>query len=224
LCAQSGGKFTGRLSPQHILSCDKQNQGCKGGAVNQAFEFAKKEGLADEKCMPYNPESTSDCPNHVNSCSKERVLDYCVTNSEEGLKREIYKNGPIVSIIPIYKDFLTYSKGTYHVIEGTPRFQGGHIVKVIGWDRDETGEGYWIVENSWGETWGINGFAHIAHGQKQLLIEEFSLAVTPFIEGQEAPETSGEAAANEAGREEEGNHLSLHLLLSTLRRSQARCR
>lgn len=164
--------------------------------MNQAFEMGKKEGLVDEKCLPYSPEEKSECPHSkIQECKRERVLDYCVTNGDEGIKREIYKNGPIVSIIPIFKDFLVYKKGIYQVIEGTPRFQGGHIVKVIGWDRDESNNEYWIVENSWGETWGINGFAHIGMGQKQLLIEEFSLAVTPFIEGQEAESTGQEGTA-----------------------------
>lgn len=192
LCFQSGGKVTTRLSAQHILSCDKGNYGCKGGAVNQAFEFAKKEGIADAATVQFDP-SLTECPATAATANKEKVIDYCVTNGEEGLKREIFKNGPIVAILPVYRDFLIYKKGIYHIIEGTPRFQGGQIVKVIGWDKDESGTGYWIIENSWGESWGINGLAHVAMGQKQLLIEEFALAVTPFIEGVESVEsTEGE--------------------------------
>jgi len=37
-------------------------------------------------------------------------------------------------------------------LEGTSKFQSGHAVKIIGWDKDEsTKTDYWIVENSWGE-------------------------------------------------------------------------
>lgn len=43
------------------------------------------------------------------------------------------------------------------------RFQYGHAVKVIGWGKHE-GTNYWIIENSWGETWGVKGLAHIAVG------------------------------------------------------------
>jgi cathepsin B len=41
------------------------------------------------------------------------------------------------------------------------------VVKVIGWDRDEQGYSYWIIENSWGESWGMKGLAYI--GQRGYL-------------------------------------------------------
>jgi len=45
-----------------------------------------------------------------------------VTGGEEGIKREILKNGPVVAVIPIYKDFLVYKSGVYVLLEGTSRF------------------------------------------------------------------------------------------------------
>lgn len=62
----------------------------------------------------------------------------------------------------MFRDFLIYKDGIYHVYEGTSRFQGAHALKIIGWDTNEAGINYWIVENSWGESWGENGFARIA--------------------------------------------------------------
>jgi len=29
-----------------------------------------------------------------------------VTGGEEGIKREIFKNGPIIAVIPVYRDLL----------------------------------------------------------------------------------------------------------------------
>jgi len=60
---------------------------------------------------------------------------------------------------------LVYKSGVYEVLEGTSKFQGGHAVKIIGWGIDkESKRDYWIVENSWGADWGINGYGHIATG------------------------------------------------------------
>lgn len=68
------------------------------------------------------------------------------------------------------------------MLDGVARFNGGHAIKLIGWDSDEkTGQNYWIAENSWGESWGINGFVHIATGQQLLYMEEFVLSPNPLI-------------------------------------------
>ena len=55
-----------------------------------------------------------------------------------------------------------YKSGIYKPMEGMFTIGSAHIVKIIGWDKDEeTGKSYWIVENSFGEKWGENGFIRI---------------------------------------------------------------
>ena len=60
-----------------------------------------------------------------------------MASKEEGLKREILKNGPVVSVMPVYRDFLIYKDGIYNVLDGVSRFHSGHAVKIIGWGVDE---------------------------------------------------------------------------------------
>lgn len=75
----------------------------------------------------------------------------------------------------MYRDFLIYKNGIYEVVEGTSKFNSGHAVKIIGWG-SENGRDYWIIENFYGESWGEKGFAKIATKQKELYIDEFSIA------------------------------------------------
>ncbi len=57
----------------------------------------------------------------------------------------------------VYEDFMSYKGGVYHHVTG--KQLGGHAVKIVGW-----GENFWIVANSWGTSWGEQGFFNIQFG------------------------------------------------------------
>jgi len=53
---------------------------------------------------------------------------------------------------------MTYKSGVY--AHTTGRRLGGHAVKLIGYG-EENGVKYWLCANSWGKSWGSNGFFKI---------------------------------------------------------------
>ena len=57
---------------------------------------------------------------------------------------------------------MNYSGGIYEHKKGY--LLGGHEVNIVGWGV-ENGVHYWIVQNTWGEKWGENGFFRIKFGQ-----------------------------------------------------------
>jgi cathepsin B len=60
-----------------------------------------------------------------------------------------------LNLFTVYNDFYHYQRGVYeHRSNSTP--VGGHAVRLIGWGIDD-GVPYWLVANSWGTGWGING-------------------------------------------------------------------
>ena len=85
--------------------------------MSRVFDYAKKFGLVDTQCMKFESgkdETEKPCDTILASCGeKYRVLDYCVASEEEAIKREIHKNGPVVAVMPVYKDFLVYQGGVY---------------------------------------------------------------------------------------------------------------
>lgn len=86
------------------------------------------------------------------------MIDYCIAQGEDDIKKEILKNGPVIAQMVVYTDFLTYKEGLYHRTEDSFKFNGQHIVKIIGWEKNSEGSDYWIVENIWGEDWGEQVF------------------------------------------------------------------
>jgi C1A family cysteine protease len=70
----------------------------------------------------------------------------------------------------VTQDFLDYSQSS-GVYQSDQCSQGAglfnHTLLVIGFGSETTPTGvvkYWLVQNSWGENWGINGYAKIVRG------------------------------------------------------------
>ena len=140
---------------------------------------------------------------------KVKLGNYCILIGEENIKREISKNGPVVSIMQVYSDFLNYKSGVYMKGDDVPRFSGYIAVKILGWGEGdeadgETKQGYWIVQPSWGEDWGEKGIAKVAEKQ-QFLYEEYAFALhthEQLVEMQMATQAAQAAKAQEAKSED----------------------
>eukprot|EP01012_Entosiphon_sulcatum_P001334 TRINITY_DN102526_c0_g1_i1.p2 TRINITY_DN102526_c0_g1~~TRINITY_DN102526_c0_g1_i1.p2 ORF type:complete len:101 (+),score=18.69 TRINITY_DN102526_c0_g1_i1:23-325(+) len=97
---------------------------------------------------------------------------------------EIYKNGPIPVGFQVYSDFYNYHSGVYKhtkALSFNPFYEVNHAVLAVGWGVTEQGEKYWIVKNSWGASWGNQGYFWILRGANECGIETLSPAITPKI-------------------------------------------
>jgi len=75
------------------------------------------------------------------------------------MKEELFTNGPMYANFDVYEDFFCYGSGVYKHVYGD--YAGAHAVKMLGWGTSEDGTDYWLLANSWGESWGENGFFRI---------------------------------------------------------------
>ena len=108
------------------------------------------------------------------------------------MMEEIYKNGPVViSFEPDY-NFMMYKSGVYHAIDENTWIKQGlhkpewqkvdHSVLLVGWGVDgKTGEKFWILQNTWGEHWGENGFFRVRRGSDELGVESICESGMPVI-------------------------------------------
>lgn len=165
ICQVSGVPI--ELSTQEIVDCDKNNYDCSGGYVSRVFNWGKRKGFIPDRCYPYAGKKNECAEDHLetNECRANntlyKIIDFCVAQDEKGIKKEILKNGPVVAHMTIFTDFLTYKTGMYHRTEDAFKFNGNHIVKIVGWEKQADSGEHWIIENVWGQSWGENGFAKI---------------------------------------------------------------
>lgn len=165
-----------------MVDCDESGYGCAGGYVNKVLHWGRNKGFILEECMEYNGYQSECEVDHEesNPCRVEneiyRVRDYCVTPGEENIKRELFKNGPVVAQMTVYSDFLSYKGGIYHRTKGAIKFEGSHIVKIVGWNKDVDGSTQWIIENSWGADWGENGYG-IVSSKGDTEIQEYGMGM-----------------------------------------------
>ena len=58
---------------------------------------------------------------------------------------------------------MNYKSGVYKHDNTTSNMPlGGHAVKILGWGHDVIAGEYYLVANSWGPSWGMDGYFKIA--------------------------------------------------------------
>jgi cathepsin B len=175
------------LSPQDLVSCDTANgnEGCNGGYPIYAWQYMQKTGIVADACYPYTSGGgvTGTCSAKLKN--KECVASgqtfqlynaasaYALGTTVAALQTEIMTNGPIEVAFEVYQDFMSYTSGVY--VHKTGSLLGGHAVKIIGWGV-LSGVDYWTVANSWGTTWGMDGFFLIKRGVDECGIEDNGVA------------------------------------------------
>lgn len=155
-------KDYGWLSPQELVSCDKDNRGCKGGLALRAFQYIHKHGLVSLQCMPYKAKDTEcakKCDNgkdwaKSHNCKCGEIID---CSGFDRLKTCLME-GPVAARMTVYKDFMSYKSGIYCRTKDSSRV-GSHAIKCVGYG-DETNP-YVYCANSWGNGWGEKGYFRI---------------------------------------------------------------
>ncbi|KAM8735442.1 cathepsin K [Acanthopagrus schlegelii] len=165
-------KTTGQLrdlSPQNLVDCVSENQGCGGGYMTNAFKYVQENGGIDsEEAYPY---AGVDQPCRYNSsgmAAECRGYKEIPEGNEHALAVALYKVGPIsVGIDATQSSFQFYSKGIYYD-PNCNKDDINHAVLAVGYGVSVKGKKYWIVKNSWSENWGRQGYILMARNRGNL--------------------------------------------------------
>lgn len=154
------------LSEQQLMDCSTRygNMGCNGGLMDGAFEYAiDKGGMCSEEEVPYQgvDGTCSDCTPVVkfSGCTD-------VTPNNQLHLKEAVSNGPVS--IAIEADTSVFQHYTGGVISSASCGTNlDHGVLVVGYGTDGDGTMWWLVKNSWGNTWGDNGYVKISRTESE---------------------------------------------------------
>ncbi|EGR31675.1 papain family cysteine protease, putative [Ichthyophthirius multifiliis] len=156
------------LSEQQLIDCaqDFNNFGCKGGLPSQAFEYIfYNGGLESEKDYPYMA-ATRNCTFDASKVSAKLEGQYNITFQDENeLLYKLANEGPISIAYQVNNDFFQYRSGVYSSPSCSQQPSDvNHAVLAVGYGVSISGQLYYIVKNSWGPEWGINGYFLIERG------------------------------------------------------------
>jgi cathepsin X len=109
-----------------------------------------------------------------------RVSEYGNLNTVEEIQQELYQRGPISC--GVYADDVlhNYQGGIINDPRG-PMNHTNHAITLTGWGVED-GTPYWIIQNSWGISYGEEGFFRIIRGVNNLAIESnchFAVPINP---------------------------------------------
>jgi len=147
------------LSEQQLVDCSTKegNNGCNGGLMDYGFEYIiSNGGLGAEDSYPYTARDGS-CKSVPSVSQISGYTD--VTNGEAGLMSAI-ATGPIsIAIEADQSSFQFYSGGV--ITKGCGK-NLDHGVLLVGYGTST--DDYWLVKNSWGASWGADGYVMIKRG------------------------------------------------------------
>lgn len=152
------------LSEQQLIGCSTSygNDGCNGGLMDSAFEYAMDSGMCTENEAPYTARDDS-----CSLCKHIITIDSCtdVTSNNQKHLKEAVSRGPVsIGIEADTRVFQFYSGG----VMGSPKCGTSldHGVLIIGYGEEE-GKKYWLVKNSWGDGWGEDGYIKILRSEEE---------------------------------------------------------
>lgn len=163
------GGLDKNMSEQSLLACGKYCNGgdagsCSGGNPYAALDYLKCTGASTEIAYPYNISKANTCINKAKPF-KTQFFGTLYDPSDAQIKQYIRDYGCVAAGMTAgVGGFNSYTDG---VLNGYPNnsTQLNHAVMIVGWSDPH---GAWIMKNSWGKDWGIDGFAFIKYGHYNL--------------------------------------------------------
>lgn len=146
--------------------------GCSGGWADLAYEYVKGSGIMNATSDPFDG-TFGWCPYNATQEAVTKAGNYtfatppCLFNCKEQrmdlLQRTVALVAP-VSVCLNTDNWADYTGGVLPASSCSSDFINmDHCVQVVGYSINATApdQSYWLVRNSWGSSWGVDGYIHL---------------------------------------------------------------
>lgn len=155
------------LSPQYYVSCSPNPDdcggtgGCDGSTMELLFTFAETGGAVTEEAYPYEG-VTGECEDKkLSPVANISGYKQNGVNSFDDVIASMQKQP--ISVTVAAEPWELYSSGIFSPpAELDATWELDHGVQLVGYQiPDKKTEGYYLVRNSWGESWGEGGYIRL---------------------------------------------------------------
>lgn len=156
------------VSPQHLTECSigVENQGCNGGWFYDSMRFQISKGLYSLNDYPMNPATlTSGTVPPCRTIAKPKyyiknAYAFSRANCGDRLNALLSGSAPAVAMAAGTPKFYNYASG---ILDDCNYNKLDHAVVMVGfyYDTNNIATSYFKIKNSWGHTWGENGYVRI---------------------------------------------------------------
>ena len=165
------------FSENNIKECNFRDRSCLGGNFWDVANLLSQKGSVLESCDGYvasNTTCNTGCPYIKTMLGWSLISEENIPVTAD-LQTYIQTYGPVYTSMYAGNGDAWYTEmGTYdgsYVLYYAGTEGTNHAVLIVGWADTLShagGTGAWIVKNSWGSSWGDNGFFYIAYGSANI--------------------------------------------------------
>ncbi len=169
------------LSEQYLYWACKERDKWPGEGtwIKVGMEVLQTSGVCPEPVWPYNPNKIAgnEGQGPAPAGAAEAAAAFKISQGEllqarwvSAMKETLAAGKPVAFAVPVFRYWLTEpakSTGDLRMPLANEQSIGGHAMAIVGYQDDAAvpGGGYFMIRNSWGETWASEGALGAGYGR-----------------------------------------------------------
>ena len=171
--------ITEYMSPQFIYN-NREDPNIEGMYMRDLMNILRKLGDCQESDYPYG--SMGKIPEKAYTDALNFIIkNFASVETIDELKTALYTNGPCIIAVPVYN----FTERMWKQRSGE-NLLGGHALAIAGYNEDG-----FIIRNSWGKTWGQNGYCIFPYEDWGLQWESWTTVDANSFDPEPEPDKKG---------------------------------